>query len=46
MSFGFANAGETITAGQIVIPEPATTAGVMALLAGSAVLYARRRKTA
>lgn len=42
-SFGFANEGETITAGQI--PEPATTAGVMALLAGSAVLYARRRKS-
>ncbi len=44
--FAFASGGEQITAGQTTIPEPSTYAVLTGLLAGSAALYARRRKRA
>lgn len=44
--FAYASEGESITAGQTAIPEPSTYAALTGLLAGSAALYARRRKRA
>jgi hypothetical protein len=43
-SFAWGQPSDNLTAGQVPVPEPAETAAVMALLAGSAALYHRRRQ--
>lgn len=43
-SFAWGQPSDNLTAGQVPVPEPAETAAVMALLAGSAALYHRRRR--
>jgi hypothetical protein len=48
--FAYANAGEAIAAGQTgasgAVPEPSTYGALAALVAGSTILFARRRKQA
>ena len=43
LSFAYADASDNITAGQ-QIPEPAQTAALMAVIAGSAAAFRRRRR--
>ncbi len=44
ISFAVADASDNITAGQTVVPEPAETAALMVLVAGSAALYRKRQQ--
>lgn len=44
ISFAVADASDNITAGQTQVPEPAETSALMALLAGSTLLFRNRRK--
>ena len=45
-SFALGGPSDNMTAGQTAVPEPAETAMLMALLAGGAAAWNRRRKTA
>ena len=45
-SFAVAPGAANMSAGQVAIPEPAEAGALMALLAGSAAVYQRRRKVA